>query len=85
MTLETTLPDATHSMAAASGVSAATVRRIWQAFALKHHRVETFKLSRDPLFIEKGRDIVGLYLHPPERAVVLCVDEKSQNSSCRSG
>ena len=85
MTLETMPPDATHSMAAASGVSAATVRRIWQAFALKHHRVEIFKLSRNPLFIEKVRDIVGLYLHPPERAVVLCVDEKSQNASCRSG
>ena len=52
--------------------------RIWRAFGLKPHRVETFKLSRDPLFIEKVRDIVGLYLHPPERAVVLCVDEKSQ-------
>ena len=89
MTLETMPRDATHwnthSMAAASGVRAATVRRIWQAFALKPHRVETFKLSRDPLFIEKVRDIVGLYLHPPERAVVLCVDEKSQNASCRSG
>ena len=65
-------------MARASGLSPATVGRIWRAFALKPHRVETFKLSRDPLFIEKVRDIVGLYLHPPERAVVLCVDEKSQ-------
>jgi transposase len=82
MTLESMPPDATHwstrSMAKASGLSAATVGRIWQAFALKPHRVETFKLSSDPLFIEKVRDIVGLYLHPPERAVVLCVDEKSQ-------
>lgn len=81
-TLET-LPRAgtqwsTRSMARACGLSPATVSRIWQAFALKPHRSETFKLSRDPLFIEKVRDIVGLYLHPPERAVVLCVDEKSQ-------
>ena len=65
-------------MARACGLSSATVSRIWRAFALKPHRSETFKLSRDPLFIEKVRDIVGLYLHPPERAVVLCVDEKSQ-------
>ena len=81
-TLET-LPRAgtqwsTRSMARACGLSSATVSRIWRAFALKPHRSETFKLSRDPLFIEKVRDIVGLYLHPPERAVVLCVDEKSQ-------
>jgi hypothetical protein len=55
-----------------------TVHRIWQAFGLQPHRVETFKLSSDPLFVEKVRDIVGLYLSPPERAVVLCVDEKSQ-------
>ena len=52
--------------------------RIWRAFGLQPHRVETFKLSRDPLFIEKVRDVVGLYLAPPERALVLCVDEKSQ-------
>ena len=65
-------------MAKACGLSAATVSRIWRAFGLKPHRCETFKLSRDPLFIEKVRDIVGLYLHPPERAVVLCVDEKPQ-------
>ena len=68
----------TRSMAKACGLSAATVSRIWRAFGLKPHRCETFKLSRDPLFIEKVRDIVGLYLHPPERAVVLCVDEKPQ-------
>ncbi len=81
-TLETIPADATHwstrSMAKACGMSAATVSRIWRAFGLKPHRCETFKLSRDPLFIEKVRDIVGLYLHPPERAVVLCVDEKPQ-------
>lgn len=81
-TLETLPRDATHwstrSMAKASGLSAATVGRIWRTFGLKPHRQETFKLSRDPLFIEKIRDIVGLYLHPPERAVVLCVDEKGQ-------
>ena len=81
-TLETIPAGATHwstrSMAKACGLSAATVSRIWRAFGLKPHRCETFKLSRDPLFIEKVRDIVGLYLHPPERAVVLCVDEKPQ-------
>lgn len=58
--------------------SPSTVHRIWQAFGLQPHRLETFKLSSDPLFVEKVRDIVGLYLSPPERAVVLCVDEKSQ-------
>ena len=68
----------TRSMAKACGLSFATVARIWRAFGLQPHRTETFKLSKDPLFIEKVRDIVGLYLHPPERAVVLCVDEKSQ-------
>ena len=68
----------TRSMAKECGLSFATVGRIWRAFGLRPHRSETFKLSADPLFIEKVRDIVGLYLHPPERAVVLCVDEKSQ-------
>jgi len=81
-TLESRPADATHwstrSMAQASGLSRSTVNRIWQAFALQPHRTETFKLSKDPLFIEKVRDIVGLYLHPPDRALVLCVDEKSQ-------
>jgi transposase len=81
-TLETTPADATHwstrSMAQASGLSRSAVHRIWRAFALQPHRTETFKLSADPLFIEKVRDIVGLYLQPPDRALVLCVDEKSQ-------
>ena len=81
-TLEATPADATHwstrSMAKASGVSASTVHRIWRAFSLQPHRVATFKLSADPLFVEKVRDIVGLYLDPPERALVLCVDEKTE-------
>jgi len=82
MTLESIPPDATHwstrSMAKACNLSQSAVSRIWRAFALQPHRVETFKLSKDPLFIEKVRDVVGLYLAPPERAVVFCVDEKSQ-------
>jgi len=65
-------------MAKESGLSASSVQRIWRAFGLKPHRTETFKLSTDPLFIDKVRDVVGLYLDPPEHAVVLCVDEKSQ-------
>jgi transposase len=78
-----TVPDgATHwslrTMAKASGLSAATVGRVWRAFGLQPHRAEAFKLSTDPLFAEKVRDIVGLYLAPPDRALVLCVDEKSQ-------
>lgn len=81
-TLESIPQNATHwstrKMADATGISTTTVSRIWRAFGLKPHRVETFKLSKDPLFIEKVRDIVGLYMSPPERAVVLCVDEKSQ-------
>lgn len=68
----------TRSMARALGLSHATVSRIWQAFGLQPHRQQTFKLSSDPMFIEKVRDIVGLYLSPPVKAVVLCVDEKSQ-------
>src|SRR5438093_8130860 len=59
-----------------TGVSKSTVHRIWQAFGLQPHRQKQFKLSSDPFFIEKVRDSVGLYLHPPENAVVLCVDEK---------
>lgn len=74
--------DATHwssrKMARAAGLSQTAVMRIWHAFGLQPHRTETFKLSTDPLFIEKVRDIVGLYLNPPDRALVLCVDEKSQ-------
>jgi transposase len=81
-TLEVTPENATHwstrSMAAACGLSAATVQRVWRAFGLKPHRVETFKLSTDPEFVEKVRDIVGLYLAPPDRALVLCVDEKTE-------
>ena len=82
LTLETMPEDSTHwssrSMARRCGLSQSTVSRIWRAFALQPHRTETFKLSADPLFIEKVRDIVGLYLNPPDRAMVLCVDEKSQ-------
>lgn len=81
-TLETTPPGATHwslrSMARAVGYAPSTIHRIWRAFGLQPHRSETFKLSTDPLFVEKVRDIVGLYMSPPERALVLCVDEKSQ-------
>ena len=68
----------TRTMAHATGLSNATISRIWRAFGLQPHRTETFKLSPDPLLVPKVRDIVGLYLHPPEHAVVLCVDEKAQ-------
>ena len=81
-TLESAPKDATHwstrSMATEVGLSQSAVSRIWRAFGLQPHRQQTWKLSRDPQFIEKVRDVVGLYLDPPERAVVLCVDEKSQ-------
>jgi transposase len=82
-TLETAPPDggthwSTRQMAAATGLNQTAVSRIWRAFGLQPHRVEHWKLSKDPLFVEKVRDIVGLYLDPPERAVVLCVDEKAQ-------
>ncbi len=81
-TLHTTPPAATHwstrTMAAAQGVSEATVRRIWRQHGLKPHLTKTFKLSRDKQFVEKLCDVVGLYLNPPDKALVLCVDEKSQ-------
>jgi transposase len=81
-TLERTPKDATHwstrSMAREVGLTQSAVHRIWKAFGLQPHRRESWKLSRDPLFVAKVRDVVGLYLNPPERAVVLCVDEKSQ-------
>ena len=82
LTLESTPSHATHwstrLMARRCGMSQSAVSRIWRALALQPHRSETFKLSRDPLFIEKVRDIVGVYLNPPDRALVLCLDEKAQ-------
>jgi transposase len=81
-TLQTTPSNATHwstrTMAKAQSVSEATVRRIWHSHNLKPHLTETFKLSRDKRFVEKLQDVVGLYLNPPDKALVLCVDEKSQ-------
>jgi transposase len=81
-TLEAKPADATHwstrSLARDLGLSQSAVARIWRTFGLKPHRQETFKLSADPFFVEKVRDIVGLYVAPPDRAIVLCVDEKSQ-------
>jgi transposase len=81
-TLESAPRGATHwstrEMAKATGHSHMTIRRIWQAFGLPPHRSESCKLSPDPLLVPKVRDIVGLYMHPPEHAVVLCVEEKSQ-------
>ena len=81
-TLDSTPEGSTHwstrTMAKATGISKSTVHRVWTTFALQPHRQTTFKLSTDPFFVEKVRDIVGLYLNPPEHAVVLCVDEKSQ-------
>ena len=81
-TLQSQPVGATHwscrTMAEDQGVSKATVNRIWQSHGLQPHRIESFKLSRDPLFLEKLTDVVGLYLNPPEKALVLCVDEKSQ-------
>jgi len=84
-TLETSPRDATHwstrSMAAEVGLNQTAVHRIWKAFGLQPHRHEAWKLSRDPQFIEKVRDVVGLYLNPPERAVLLCVDEKVRHEA----
>src|SRR5713226_1392981 len=81
-TLESTPRGETHwstrGLAKATGLSRMTISRIWHAFGLQPHRTDTFKLSPDPLLIEKVRDIVGLYINPPEHALVLCVDEKSQ-------
>jgi transposase len=81
-TLETTPPNATHwstrSMAKHLGMSQSTVSRVWRAFGLAPHKQDSWKLSKDPLFVAKVRDVVGLYLNPPERALVLCVDEKTQ-------
>lgn len=82
LTTQTKPPGATHwstrTLAEATGISASSIRRVWQAHGLKPHRVETLKVSRDPRFVEKLEDIVGLYLSPPEHALVLCCDEKSQ-------
>lgn len=84
-TLETTPKDATHwstrSMAAEVGLTQSAVHRIWKAFGLQPHRQGTWKLSKDPQFVAKVRDVVGLYLNPPERAVVLCVDEKVRHEA----
>src|SRR5699024_4803921 len=81
-TVEHTPDNATHwstrRMAAAAGVSHMTVQRVWSAFALQPHRQRYFKLSNDPYFAEKVRDVIGLYLNPPDQVLVLCVDEKSQ-------
>ncbi len=85
LTLESTPVGATHwstrSMAKRTGMSQSAISRIWRAFALQPHRTESFKLSKDPLFIEKVRDIVGLYLNPPDKALVLCVDEKPETQA----
>ena len=81
-TLETTPDGATHwstrTLAKATGLSHGTIARIWRAFGLQPHRTKTCTLSPDPLLVEKVRDVVGLYLHPPDHALVLCVDEKAQ-------
>ena len=86
-TVGTTPKGMTHwscrTMADVQGISPATVHRIWDAHGLQPHRQKTFKLSRDPQFVEKLTDIVGLYMNPPDKAVVLCADEKSQTARSR--
>ncbi|VBA40389.1 hypothetical protein LAUMK136_03488 [Mycobacterium attenuatum] len=86
-TLESAPPDATHwstrSMAEHLGLSQSMVSRVWRAFGSAPHKQDSWKLSKDPLFVEKVRDVVGLCLAPPERAVVLCVDEKTTHTSVR--
>ena len=87
-TLESTPKDATHwstrSMAAEVGLTQSAVHRIWKAFGLQPHRQDTWKLSKDPQFVDKIKDVVGLYLDPPERAVVLCVDREEPDPGVRS-
>ena len=82
VTLKTRPPDATHwsvrSLARHLGVTRTLIHEVWHKYDVQPHRVERFKLSNDPKFEEKVRDVVGLYLNPPDRALVLCVDEKSQ-------
>ena len=84
-TLESAPKNATHwstrSMAQEVGLSQTAVSRIWRAFGLQPHRQETWKLSKDPLFVDKVRDVVGLCLNPPERAVVLCVDDSNPSNA----
>ncbi len=88
-TLESMPANSTHwstrLMAQEVGLTQNAIVRIWRAFGLQPHRVENFKFSKDPQFVEKVRDIVGLYLNPPDRAIVLCVDEKSQVQACQPG
>ncbi len=83
LTLESQPENATHwstrAMAKRVGMSQTMVSRVWRAFGLQPHRTETFKLSTDPAFVDKVRDVVGLYMAPPHRAVVLCVDEKPRS------
>ena len=71
-------------MAVAQGISKSSVSRIWRSHNIKPHRTETFKLSREPRFLQKLTDVVGLYLNPPDQAIVLCVDEKSQIRLCNA-
>lgn len=88
LTLESRPANATHwstrKMAAKVGISNERVARIWQTFGLQPHRAESFQLSADPFFVEKIRDVVGLYMTPPQNALVLCIDEKSRDTSART-